>query len=183
MYIYFLPLPTFNSDDPSLSHIGPLPRGGEALIPLPTHDGGIEHTAARFFPSHTWLDMARSGEIILFPPQFFLLTMVARYLTPTRQDAYTNIDLLRQRRALEAFARAGQPTPWADVCVSPMFMGSTKDGKTVLSMTYPGDEVKDQGRKGLEEYVIMMDRTEKGMPANVDIRLRKDVQKVLSGKL
>jgi len=183
MYIYFLPLPTIDSSDATLSDIGPLPSGTQAVIPVPTHDGGIEHTEAKFLPSQKWLDLAGSGEVILFPPQFFLLTMVAKFLQPTSQDAYQNVDLLRQRRELETFARAGQP-PWADVCTSPIFMGTTDEGKVVLSMAYPGDEVKGLGRKGIEEYVIVMGGKKRdNQPNNIEILLRKDVQKILAGKL
>jgi hypothetical protein len=179
MYIYFLPLPTFDTSDPTLTHIGPIPRGAEAVIPTPTHDGGVEHTAARFFPSHKWLDMARNSEIILLPPQFFLLTMVSRFLDPLRQDAYSNIDFLRQRRNLENFVRGGQPTPWAEVCISPTFLATTDDGRTIMSLTNPGDEVKRLGRNGLDDYVVIMGRGENGVPSNVEIKLKSDVQDIL----
>jgi len=180
MYLYFLPLPTFESTDPSLHHIGPLPRGGEALIPTPTHDGGIEHTAARFFPARKWLDLANTGEIILFPPQYFLLSMAARFLTSdVRQDAYSNIDFLRQRRALEAFVRGGKPTPWADVCISPVMLAATDDQRTILSLSTPGDEVKKLGRHGVDDYVVLLGRGKGGVPKNVEVRLRKDVQHIL----
>jgi hypothetical protein len=180
MYLYFLPLPTFDTADPTLHHIGPLPRGAQTLIPVPTHDGGVEHTAARFLSSHRWLDMARRDEIILFPPQFFLLSMVARFLDPLRQDAYSNIDFLRQRRALEAFLRGGTPTPWAEVCISPVVGGSTGDGRMIFSMSNPGEEVRQLGRKGLDEYVIFLGRQKGGSPSNVEIKLRKDVQDIIN---
>jgi hypothetical protein len=180
MYLYFLPLPTFDTSDPTLSTLGPLPRGAEALISIPTHDGGVEHTAARFLPVHAWLDLARRSEIILFTPQFFLLSIVARFLDPLRQDAYSNVDHLKQRRALEAFVRGGSPTtPWAEVCISPMMAGMSRDGRSVLSLAYPGDEVKERGRKGLEEYVVLMGRGKGGSPNNVEVRLRKDVKELL----
>jgi hypothetical protein len=180
MYVYVLPLPTFDTRDPTLQHLGPLPRGAQSLIPVPTHDGGVEHTAARFLPAHRWLDMARRDEIILFPPQFFLLLMVGRFLDPLRQDAYSNVDFLRQRKALEAFLRGGSPTPWADVCISPVALGTTIEGRTVLSLGSSGEEVKNLGRKGLDDYVTVLGRGKGGLPMNVDVMLRKDVQDILN---
>ena len=72
MYIYFLPIqPDKTSDSvPDLS----------SNTLLPTMDGSEEHTEAMFAPAETWLNKAAAGEIILFPPQAFLLTLVSRYL-------------------------------------------------------------------------------------------------------
>ncbi|KAL1635454.1 hypothetical protein SLS58_010263 [Diplodia intermedia] len=95
MYLYLMPLAapregvtsatttttTKEGNDASL----PLDRDHDhdaAVIPLPTPDGGVEHTAARFLPAHAWLDAARAGDIILFPPQFFLLHLVAQHIKP-----------------------------------------------------------------------------------------------------
>jgi len=58
MYLYFLPP---SSASPSSS-----PGPDELVIPAPTHDGGIEHTAARFLPPATWLHLARTNQV-LFP--------------------------------------------------------------------------------------------------------------------
>lgn len=182
MYLYFLPLPTFSTTDASLQNIGPLPRGAESIIPVPTHDGGLEHTAARFLPAHKWLDMASTNDIILFPPQVFLLKLVSQFLEPTRQDAYQNIDLVRQRRALEAFVKGGEPTPWADVCISPTFIAPATDGRGVMSLSTPGDEAQKHGRRGVDEYVVLMGRGKGGAPANVEIRLRSELKDLFDKK-
>jgi hypothetical protein len=50
-------------------------------MPIPTHDGGLEHTAAAFDDASVWLTSARAGKIILFPPQVYLLTLVSYFLT------------------------------------------------------------------------------------------------------
>ena len=56
MYLYFLPLldssVSSRTDKATQTHI-------------PTPDGGIEHTAARFLYPKECLDLARNGEIIL----------------------------------------------------------------------------------------------------------------------
>ena len=66
MYLYMLPL----SSSPSSSPAAAGAPAKEAIIPIPTHDGGLEHTAATFDDATVWLDRARKGDIILFPPQF-----------------------------------------------------------------------------------------------------------------
>ncbi|KAK3299824.1 uncharacterized protein B0H64DRAFT_437039 [Chaetomium fimeti] len=75
MYLYMLPLSLPPSSNDLLQH-------KQALIPTPTHDGGLEHTAAAFDSTHTWLARARAGEIILFPPQYYLLQLIAGFMHP-----------------------------------------------------------------------------------------------------
>lgn len=73
MYIYFLPL----EDEVTAA----LPVGErEAMIPVPTSDGGLEHTAAQFLWPSQWIAMARQNEIIVYPPQVYLLTLVSAFL-------------------------------------------------------------------------------------------------------
>ncbi|KAL2022053.1 hypothetical protein VTK56DRAFT_6097 [Thermocarpiscus australiensis] len=67
MYLYMLPL----SDD-----------AAQQQHDTPTHDGGLEHTAAAFDDAHAWLAKARAGEVILFPPQYYLLHLLAEFLRP-----------------------------------------------------------------------------------------------------
>jgi hypothetical protein len=76
MYLYMLPLP---SQCPPTND---LLQTSQTIIPTPTHDGGLEHTAATFDDARAWLAKARAGEIILFPPQFYLLHLVADFLQP-----------------------------------------------------------------------------------------------------
>ncbi|KAH6651307.1 hypothetical protein F5144DRAFT_544239 [Chaetomium tenue] len=75
MYLYMLPLtlPSTTSE---------LLQENQAVIPAPTHDGGLEHTAAAFDNTHTWLARARAGDIILFPPQFYLLHLISDFFPP-----------------------------------------------------------------------------------------------------
>ena len=175
MYLYFLPLP----DTEATPGIGPLPMGSKTVIDTPTHDGGIEHTEARFLPAHEWIDKAQSGSIILFPPQFFLLSVVARFLLPTRQDAYSNIELMQQRRELQKFLALGDPS-WSEVCISPVMAGApTKDGRSILSLDHPGREVEKLGRKGLSDYVVVLGRGPGGSPKNVEVRLKEEIGELM----
>ncbi|KAF2492114.1 hypothetical protein BU16DRAFT_104114 [Lophium mytilinum] len=116
MYLYFLPLPSSPSSSPS----SPLPPSttaaphnlldpDETIIPTPTHDGGIEHTAARFLPAAKWLALARAARILLFPPQFFLLHLLAPYLARSSTSPTSPLpppaELQAERDALLAFLR------------------------------------------------------------------------------
>jgi hypothetical protein len=175
MYLYFLPLPT-STVEPS---IGPLPVGAEAVIPTPTSDGGVEHTAARFLPAQTWISMAQSGEVILFPPQFFLLSIVALSLPPVRQDAYSSVELQQHRRRLEQSVRGGS-TPLGGACISPGMIGQPlKDGRTMLSLAYPGGEVVKQGRQGLKDWVVILGRNKSGSPNGLEVKHRSELGDIL----
>lgn len=91
MYLFCMPLTvTTPVTSPSKTSSSPSPGvspsslsddvlgKGHTNIITPTSDGGIEHTAATFATPAEWLRQQAEGRIILFPPQCFLLTLVAR---------------------------------------------------------------------------------------------------------
>lgn len=134
MYLYFLPLTSSSN----------LPQE----IQTPTSDGGIEHTTAEFLPVSEWLTRSKADEIILFPPQFFLLSVIAPFLSPT-PEAKDTAALQAQRDRLFDFLKHkedGEST-WADKCI-----GSTPVGKVgnrvYMSLEPAGPEVEGTGRKG-----------------------------------
>ncbi|MCJ1362433.1 hypothetical protein MMC16_001536 [Acarospora aff. strigata] len=169
MYLYFLPLPSSSSSS------GSLPTKSEAIIPTPTSDGGLEHTAARFLPPLAWLSMARSGEIILFPPQFFLLHLLHPFLSPENVPNVIGPDeLARQREALIEFVKTGDP-PWGEKCISPAgVMWKEGDGRAVLALDKPGPELEGSGRSGDSERVVLVRFTKEG-PRELDVAWRKDI--------
>lgn len=173
MYIYFLPVAKTGSSNAA----GPLPVQSEALIPTPTSDGGIEHTAARFLPPSKWLSMSRAGEIILFPPQFFLLHLLSPFLSP--ENIPTVLDpeeLSRQREAVVDFVKSGDP-PWGEKCISPIgLFWKGSDGRAVLGLDKPGPELEGSGRRGDPESVILVDFRKEG-PRKVEVAWKKDVFK------
>ncbi len=122
---------------------------------IPTSDGGIEHTEAEFLPADEWLSRAQAGSIILFPPQFFLLSLVADYLkAPVGKEDLTLITktLQSQRDALLEFVETGNP-PWGEKCISPWPL--KKEGKRlVMGLDDPGPELEGTSRKGDSERVI-----------------------------
>ncbi|OJD36719.1 nudix domain-containing protein [Diplodia corticola] len=172
----------------------PLPLTHEAVIPLPTPDGGVEHTAARFLPAHAWLDLARAGDIILFPPQFFLLHLVAQHVCSTPPSSPSPSPsssspspspspssppqprslLQRQRDSLLSFVREGG---WGEKCISPAVVGGGRrksDGRVVLALDKPGWELEGSGREGVREYVVLVDFRREG-PRRVEVGLRSEV--------
>ncbi|MCJ1281015.1 hypothetical protein MMC26_000333 [Xylographa opegraphella] len=171
MYIYFLPL----RDAPSDTSTTALFTDSEAMIANPTSDGGIEHTTARFLPPSKWLDMSRAGEISLFPPQFFLLHLLAPFLSPVHGGENPSTDeLAQQRRRVVDFVTSGDP-PWTEKCMSPTgLMWKKGDGRAVLGLSKPGLELEGSGRRGDEERVVLVEFG-KGGPRRVEVAWRADV--------
>ncbi|KAK4135901.1 hypothetical protein BT67DRAFT_419195 [Trichocladium antarcticum] len=196
MYLYMLPLtgtPIPNSPQQQQQQ--------QQTIITPTHDGGLEHTAATFDTAQNWLARARSNDIILFPPQFYLLHLVAAFLTPPSQtptqqqqqqqqqqqkEAYQT-----QRAALLTFLRAAptppkpssQPTdpdktraiPWSEKVMSPaaLFVRQ-RDGRLVLGLDRPGTELRGSGRGGDWDRVMLVHFRKEG-PRDVEVRGREEV--------
>lgn len=203
MYLYFLPLgsvsPTKHAASAGTTSPATAVEDDEVVIPTPTHDGGIEHTAARFLPPNKWITLARQNRIILFPPQFFLTLLLAPYLSATvtspSSPTPSPTDLQAERDALLAFlaaprSHAGEPeVSFAEACVSPIVLGKgeygdkSQDGvggvdkhTAVLDLSRPGKEVEGQGqgRRGIREWVVTTKFKGEG-PRDVDVRRREEV--------
>lgn len=166
MYIYFLPISQSASN---------LPTASEAVIPTPTSDGGLEHTAALFAPCSAWLSQARKNEIILFPPQFYLMHLLSAFLDPPVKSA---AELQRQRDGVLEFVKGdgdGQGVAWADKCMSPAGILMRKsDGRSVLSLDHQSPELKDSGRRGDAARVVLA-RFNKEGPRDLDVRMKDEV--------
>jgi 8-oxo-dGTP pyrophosphatase MutT (NUDIX family) len=206
MYLYFLPLSTTLSSRSTPPSSG-LSEESEIVIPNPTHDGGIEHTAARFLPPHKWISLARENRIILFPPQFFLTNLLAPYLSPTVTSASSPIpsltELAKEREeCMEFLSRkrlydGQEEATFAEACISPVVMGRGEYGQdaqdgigglgkdtAVLKLDFPGKEVESQGlgRKGLREWLVTT-RFKRDGPRDVDVVRREDVLGKPKGRL
>lgn len=146
MYLYFLPLE-------SGLELGK--RTNQMHIPTP--DGGVEHTAAKFAWAGEWIEAALKGECVLFPPQFFLLSLVADFLKP-RSDGKGKLDtgeLQEQRRQLMDFVE-GEDPPWGEKCISPNPI--KKSGDTLwMGMGDAGPELEGTGRSGDKERVLRVE--------------------------
>lgn len=173
MYLYFLPLP----DSPTRpagtvdTNSALADPSQESLIPTP--DGGIEHTAARFAAASEWIQLQDEGKVILFPPQMYLLSLVNQFLQP--RPGMSTEQLKQQRQKLRDFLRADATQPsWALKVMSPMQLFRTTDKRTVLGLDKPGPELKDSGRSGDSERVALV-RFQKEGPREVEIRWRNEV--------
>ena len=174
MYLYFLPLPSPqpSPEDPEEGTTGIKP---ETIVHKPTSDGGKEHTSARFFPPSKWLSMARAGEIILFPPQFFLLHLLTPFLSPENVPNILDVEQLEQQRTLvKDFVKSGNPN-WMEKCISPTALGNKlPDGRVAMSLNHPGMELEGSDRKGDDERVVLVNFKEEG-PREVEVAWKKDV--------
>lgn len=167
MYVYMLPLSASIGHDAS------------QVIHTPSHDGGLEHTAAAFDDVSDWLARQRSGDIILFPPQLYLLTLLGQFLTGPG-------DYQAQRDALVRFLTTTPTGPgnhptvnvsWADKVISPVGLGVKRaDGRNVLSLETPGKEVQKQDptRAGDHSRVVLVKPTKRG-PSEVEIIWRSEL--------
>ncbi|KAK0115511.1 hypothetical protein ONS95_000212 [Cadophora gregata] len=173
MYIYFLPL-TQDTTSTTTSSSNSIT---ESVIPPPTSDGGLEHTAALFAPCSTWLSRARKNEIILFPPQFYLMYLLAPFLTPLSTPSQSQLQA--QRDSVLEFLKGdggdGKGITWADKVMSPTGLLMRKsDGRSVLALDKPGPELKGSTRGGDEERVVLVKFGKEG-PRDVDVRWRREV--------
>ncbi|KAK5631707.1 hypothetical protein RRF57_007421 [Xylaria bambusicola] len=182
MYVYMLPLET--SPDPVLSA-----AQSEALIP--TADGGAEITAAHFDDVATWLERQNRGDLILFPPQYFLLHLLSQFLkgAPTELRPSETTGYYRaQRDKLRVFLNTVPTTthpkamehptsriPWADKAISPVTLGLRHgDRRAILGLDKPGGELKGSSRGGDWERVVLV-KFDKGVASNVEVRGREEV--------
>ncbi|KAI2640948.1 hypothetical protein GGS21DRAFT_350250 [Xylaria nigripes] len=182
MYVYMMPLETDEDADPVVSA-----ARQEALIP--TADGGTEVMTAHFDDAVTWLNLQRRGEITLFPPQYFLLHLMAQCLTGAPigaldPDAHAYYHAQRERliKFLEAVptsshhAARNHPTshiPWGEKVISPAILGIGRDGRAVLGLDKPGAELRGTGRGGDWERVVLV-RFGNAGPVGAEVRGREE---------
>jgi len=151
-----------------------LPIEGERdEIQIPTSDGGVEVTEAKFLPAVTWLQRAQKGEIILFPPQFLLLHLVSGFLDKETRSVVSSDEMEKRRAALVGFVHSGSP-PWTDKYISPKMLKITEDGRAVLALDDAGPELKGSGRQGESDRVVLV-RFTKGSAREVKVVWKKDV--------
>jgi hypothetical protein len=160
MYLYFLPISKSGANDGS--SIGPLSTATEVVIPPPTHDGGLEHTAARFLSPREWLDLAKAGEVILYPPQYTLLYLISQFLDGTVPNTLLPETLEQQRKKLKEFIRRGDP-PWGEACICPVSGGRVADGRQIMSLHSPPPELKGTDRRGPKDYFVLVRLTRTGL--------------------
>ena len=169
MYLYFLPLLDQSPCNSS-----------NAVAQIPTSDGGVEHTEAVFDYADEWLRRSRAGEIVLFPPQVFLLTQIAPFLRRSDSNGRTSSSgeypALKQQRAelLDFIHNIEEDPPWAEKCISPRPL--LRDGKRVImALDYAGDEVQGVNRRGDLNRVMVWGLGE-SEPTNIEVRVRSGIE-------
>lgn len=161
MYLYLLPTS--------------LPIDSAFLVPTP--DGGKEHTSAEFRDASAWLDAHHAGSITMFPPQYFLLTLISQH--------FKGADVEDERRKLLEFVRrvptseVEHPTsriPWGSKVMSPKAVMAYEGGKVALAIDEPGKEVEAQGGgKGGDFERVVIVNLGKGGPWNFGLKTRAEV--------
>ncbi|EEH16282.1 hypothetical protein PABG_06369 [Paracoccidioides brasiliensis Pb03] len=173
MYLYFLqPSPE------SKNLIG----SEETEVQVPTSDGGIEVTEAQFLHASEWLRLARNGDIIMFPPQVFLLHFVAQFLDRPDESPSTisKEESTKRRSELIKFVHSGSP-PWTDKFISPLQIGQVADGRNILALDYVGPELQGSDKKGEPDRVALVRFLKEG-PREVEIRWKNEVEPVKKAK-
>ena len=173
MYLYFLPI------DFSLSS-----KTDKTQMHIATPDGGIEHTAARFLYAKEWLDMALSGEIVLYPPQFFLLSLIADHLISpaSGKEESDSKELYKQRDSLLKFVETDGDPSWGEKCISPNPIKRIEGKYLIMGMDDPGPELEGTARRGDAERVLRVELTEdmergRKRPSPQQVTWRKDIFK------
>lgn len=169
MYLYFLPLESG------------LELGKQTnQMHIPTPDGGVEHTAAKFAWAGEWIESALKGECVLFPPQFFLLSLLADFLKPQSygEGKLDTKQLQEQRRQLMEFVK-GEDPPWGDKCISPNTLKTSGD-TLWMGMEDAGPELEGTGRSGDKERVLRVELSgeiERGRrtPRPKEVVMKKDL--------
>ncbi|KAK7180531.1 uncharacterized protein CC84DRAFT_1169964 [Paraphaeosphaeria sporulosa] len=191
MYIYFLPLGSTLPGNSKSQASGDAARlddveAADIVIPHPTHDGGIEHTAARFLPPNKWINLANQNRIILFPPQYFLAWHLAPFLAPTvtspSSPSPSIAELQAERDRLTAFLQSEAGDEFSKAIISPVALGKgdygedkqdgvggvTKD-TAVLRLDYPGPELDKAGVKGTMTKWVVTTKFKKEGPRDVRV--------------
>ncbi|KAK8100470.1 NUDIX domain-containing protein [Apiospora kogelbergensis] len=189
MYIYMLPL----SRPSTATNTAEAELQADSVLATPD---GTEVSTSAFEDAATWLSQMKSGDIALYPPQAFLLTLISQFCeglppnstttTSSATDYYQD-----QRDRLTEFIRRVPTTqkpksledptsqiPWPEKVISPVNSMITDDGRYLLTLGQPGPELKSTGRGGDFERVVLV-RLENRRTQEVQVMDREEAFKVL----
>lgn len=144
-----------------------------------------EHTAALWASPVELLRRADAGAVTLFPPQYYLLCLVADALGADEDGAEAGpARRAAQRARLQAWLRrtptgaaphATARIPWADKVVCPERLPlRRRDGRAVLALHRPGPELDGTSRGGDWDRVLLVDAAG-GVPRRLKVRERAAV--------
>ncbi|KAK5246085.1 hypothetical protein LTS06_008549 [Exophiala xenobiotica] len=136
----------------------------------------VETMAPEWRRARDWLARARSGEIIMFPPQFLLLYLASEILDRDVVEG-GNEDAKEVARKQDELRNKVESEGWTEKYISPIGLQfGREDGRTVLALDKPGPELKGSGLQGDDQYVVLVKFRKEG-PRQVDVALRRDVLK------
>lgn len=147
MYVYMLPLEESTLADQ-----------GDYFIPR--SDGGKEHNSATFKYAEEWTELAQSNKILMFPPQFYLISLLAPFLRKP-EKALSTAELQKQRDKVVDFlenlpADSDDQVPWARKIISPTMGKISKDGRPILLLDTSGPEMNNIRRGDTSRFVLML---------------------------
>lgn len=152
MFLYFIP-----ESNPS----APETVGGRTRQ-LPTDDGGIEIVSTRFMAPQLALDAAKRDEIVLFPPQFYLISMLLPFLEQSA-GLEDHVAKLRRKR-LVRFAKGD----FGKMTVEPHVLRKLSDRRVLMGL----------GPNGDKDSFVIVQIAEKGEPRGLKLLRKHDVSKL-----
>jgi hypothetical protein len=172
MYVYMLPLGESTLADQ-----------GDYFIPR--SDGGKEHNSATFKYAEEWTELAQSNEILMFPPQFYLISLLAPFLRKPEKEL-SIAELQKQRDQVVDFlenlpAGGEDQVPWAKKIISPTTGKISKDGRAILLLDTSGPEMNNVKRGDTTRFVLMS--VAKGSRDPRERKLEVKSRKELAGSL
>ncbi|KAH0613479.1 uncharacterized protein H6S33_005365 [Morchella sextelata] len=146
----------------------PADHASTAAAQRPTSDGGIETLSARFITPHSALAAAARNELVLFPPQFYLLSSLLPYLPGGAEEEAGLEDhvakVRRRRRRLLRFARGD----FGAMVMEPAPLRRLGDGRVVMGL----------GPRGDQERAVVIQVAERGEPRGLEMVGRGEVARL-----
>lgn len=149
MFLYFIP-----EDNPSAP--------GRRTKQLPTDDGGIEILSTKFMAPQLALDAAKRDQIVLFPPQFYLISTLLPFLEQSTglEDHVVKL----RRKQLVRFAKGN----FGKMTVEPHILRKLSDGRVLMGL----------GPNGDKDSFVIVQIAKKGEPRGLELLKKHDVAKL-----
>lgn len=135
---------------------------GEETQQLPSDDGGIEVLSTRFIKPYAALEAAKKGEIVFFPPQFYLISILLPFLEESTGlgDHVTKL----RRRQLVRFAEGG----FGQMTIEPYILKKLSGGRVIMGLGPDGDR----------ENVVIVQLAKKGEPRGLELLKKHEAAKL-----
>lgn len=145
----------------------------------------VETMAPEWKRCSDWIAEADAGKIILFPPQYILLHIIASFLDkpgdPAESRDIPEEERISRRQALDRFIKEDRsPVPWTEKFISPV-PGPKKwlDGRQILALDKQGPELAKSGLKGDDSRFVLVSFSKEG-PRKVSVIDRREAEEALA---